>query len=231
MDRSRDEKIDLVASTPFILLHLACLLALRTGMSGAALAVCLAALRYSHVRHHRGIPPLFRPSQPTKPAGRSSSCSPGWGRWRLQKGPLWWAAHHRAAPSLLRHRRGSPFAARCAASGGRTSAGFSAASTTRRTSSSSRTGRAIPNCACWTDYHVGAAGAAGAGDVPLATTARNPRGRPATPRRCNAGLGLLHQHRARSTTARFAVNSLCPRVRQPPLRTRATTAATTSSSP
>jgi len=98
VDRNPNEKIDLLASTPFFLLHLACLCALRTGVSGTALAVCLALYAVRMFAITAGYHRYF--SHRSYKTSRAFQFVLGWlGAMATQKGPLWWAAHHR-----LHHR-------------------------------------------------------------------------------------------------------------------------------
>src|SRR5205823_2854988 len=92
--RNPDDRIDLVASIPFLLLHLACLFALRTGVSGAAVVVCLALYAIRMFAITAGYHRYF--SHRSYKTSRAFQFVLGWlGAMATQKGPLWWAAHHR----------------------------------------------------------------------------------------------------------------------------------------
>jgi stearoyl-CoA desaturase (Delta-9 desaturase) len=87
-------RVDWIASLPFLGVHAACLAALWTGVSGRALAVCLAlyvvrmfgiTAGYHRYFAHRS----YRTSRVFQFVLAWIGCS------ALQKGPLWWAAHHR----------------------------------------------------------------------------------------------------------------------------------------
>ena len=92
--RAGDDRIDWLRATPFIAMHLACLLAFWVGVSPIAVivAVALYAIRmfaltgfYHRYFSHR----TFRTSRAVQFvfALIGASC--------VQRGPLWWAAHHR----------------------------------------------------------------------------------------------------------------------------------------
>ncbi len=87
-------RIDWLRCLPFVLVHLGCLGVVWVGVSGTAVAVCLAAfwLRMFAITafYHRYF------------SHRSYKTSRGWqfvfavlGNSAAQRGPLWWAAHHR----------------------------------------------------------------------------------------------------------------------------------------
>ncbi len=90
----QNEKIDLVASIPFFLVHLVCFAAIWTGVSWQSIAVCIGlyyvrmtilTIAYHRYFSHR----TFKTSrwfQFLLALGATSSA---------QKGVLWWAAHHR----------------------------------------------------------------------------------------------------------------------------------------
>lgn len=89
-----DERLDLLGSVPFLCLHLGCVLSLRTGVSLAALAVCLAlyAIRMFGVTagYHRYF--SHRSYKTSRAFQFILACL---GAMAAQKGPLWWASHHR----------------------------------------------------------------------------------------------------------------------------------------
>jgi stearoyl-CoA desaturase (delta-9 desaturase) len=89
-----EARVDWLRTLPFLFLHLACLLALWTGVSATALWVCgaLYAVRMFAITgfYHRYF------------SHRSFKTSRAWqfvfallGASAVQRGPLWWAAHHR----------------------------------------------------------------------------------------------------------------------------------------
>lgn len=93
-DGARADRIDWLRASPFVVMHLACLGAIWTGVSPVAIgvAVALYALRmfaltafYHRYFSHR----TFRTSRVVQFvfAVIGASC--------VQRGPLWWAAHHR----------------------------------------------------------------------------------------------------------------------------------------
>jgi stearoyl-CoA desaturase (delta-9 desaturase) len=93
--RAPDEVIDWWSSLPFLGLHVACLLAFWTGVSRAALIVCLAlyAIRMFGITggYHRYF------SHRTYKTSRVLQFVLAWiGGMSAQKGPLWWASHHRS---------------------------------------------------------------------------------------------------------------------------------------
>jgi stearoyl-CoA desaturase (delta-9 desaturase) len=78
----------------FLFLHLACLLAFRTGASAAAVAVCLALYVVRMFAITAGFHRLF--SHRSYRTGRLFQFLLAFvGTTSYQKGPLWWAAHHR----------------------------------------------------------------------------------------------------------------------------------------
>ncbi|NUR22389.1 acyl-CoA desaturase [Frateuria sp.] len=94
IEGKRSDRIDLVRTIPFALLHLACLGVLWTGVSpvALALAVALYALRMFALTgfYHRYFSPrTFRTSRAVQ---FTFACI---GAACVQRGPLWWAAHHR----------------------------------------------------------------------------------------------------------------------------------------
>ena len=88
------EKVDWIASIPFLAVHLVCLAALWTGVSWQSVAVCIAlyfsrmvllTMGYHRYFSHRSFK-TNRFFQFLLAFGAQSSA---------QKGALWWAAHHR----------------------------------------------------------------------------------------------------------------------------------------
>jgi stearoyl-CoA desaturase (delta-9 desaturase) len=75
-------------------MHLACLLAFRTGVSAAAVAVCLALYVVRMFAITAGFHRLF--SHRSYRTGRPFQFLLAFvGTTSYQKGPLWWSAHHR----------------------------------------------------------------------------------------------------------------------------------------
>ena len=94
MRRDLDERIDILGSLPFLLMHLACLLVIRTGVSPAAVAVCLVMYGLRMFAITAGYHRYF--SHRSYKTSRAFQFALGWlGAMAAQKGPLWWAAHHR----------------------------------------------------------------------------------------------------------------------------------------
>ncbi len=94
LDPACADRIDWLRALPFVLLHLACLAAISTGVSAVALTVAGAsyAVRMFAITafYHRGFAHrTFRTSRAVQFlfAMIGASCA--------QRGPLWWAAHHR----------------------------------------------------------------------------------------------------------------------------------------
>ncbi len=94
LDKAASQRLDPIRLTLFIALHLACLLALFTGISGTAIVLMLALyfirMFFITAFYHRYF------SHKTYHAGRLMQfimavlgCTAG------QRGPLWWASHHR----------------------------------------------------------------------------------------------------------------------------------------
>jgi len=94
MRRGHDERMEVWGSLPFLLLHLACLLAIWTGVSAVALSVCLVMYGLRMFAITAGYHRYF--SHRSYKTGRVFQFVLGWlGAMAAQKGPLWWAAHHR----------------------------------------------------------------------------------------------------------------------------------------
>src|SRR5215204_15850 len=93
---ARPEQGDLsyVVCTQFLFLHLACLLAFWTGVSAAAVAVCVALYVVRMFAITAGFHRLF--SHRSYRTGRLFQFLLAFvGTTSYQKGPLWWSAHHR----------------------------------------------------------------------------------------------------------------------------------------
>ncbi|MBL8768155.1 MAG: acyl-CoA desaturase [Planctomycetes bacterium] len=89
-----EARVDWLRTLPFLILHLACLLALWTGVSATALWICGA----SYVVRMFAITGFYHRYF----SHRSFKTSRAWqfvfalvGATAVQRGPLWWAAHHR----------------------------------------------------------------------------------------------------------------------------------------
>ena len=94
LERDADERVNWPASIPFFLVHLACLLALVTGVTAKALILCAVlyfgrmwfiTAGYHRYFSHRSYK-TSRWFQLVLAFGGAASA---------QKGPLWWASHHR----------------------------------------------------------------------------------------------------------------------------------------
>jgi stearoyl-CoA desaturase (Delta-9 desaturase) len=92
--RGPDEAIDYRASIPFLAIHAACSLAIWTGVSRAALIVCLALYAIRMFGITAGYHRYF--SHRSYKTSRVFQFVLAWlGGMSAQKGALWWAAHHR----------------------------------------------------------------------------------------------------------------------------------------
>ena len=92
--RAADEKINWLASIPFIGVHLMCLFVLQVGARPRDVLVCLGL----YVLRMWGITAGFHRyfSHRSYKAGRGFQFFLALaGTLAVQKGPLWWAAHHR----------------------------------------------------------------------------------------------------------------------------------------
>ncbi len=89
-----DEKIDLVASLPFIGIHLACLLVIWAGVSWIAVVACAVTMSVRMFAVTAGYHRYF--SHRTYKTSRFFQFVLAvMGTSAVQKGPLWWAALHR----------------------------------------------------------------------------------------------------------------------------------------
>ncbi len=94
MRHDLDERIDFWGSLPFLLMHLACLLAVWTGVCAVAVAVCLVMYGLRMFAITAGYHRYF--SHRSYKTSRAFQFALGLlGTMAGQKGPLWWAAHHR----------------------------------------------------------------------------------------------------------------------------------------
>ncbi len=88
------EKLDYFICAQFLFMHMACLLAIQTGASLVAIAVCLALYVVRMFAITAGFHRLF--SHRTYRTGRIFQFLIAFaGTASYQKGPLWWSAHHR----------------------------------------------------------------------------------------------------------------------------------------
>jgi stearoyl-CoA desaturase (delta-9 desaturase) len=86
--------LDYAVCTQFLFMHLACLLAFWTGVSAAAVAVCLSLYVVRMFAITAGFHRLF--SHRSYRTGRLFQFLLAFaGTAAYQKGPLWWSAHHR----------------------------------------------------------------------------------------------------------------------------------------
>jgi len=89
-----DERFDLLGSLPFVCMHIACLLAVWTGVSAVAVVVCLTLYVVRMFGITAGYHRYF--SHRSYKTSRAFQFVLGFlGAMSAQKGPLWWAAHHR----------------------------------------------------------------------------------------------------------------------------------------
>ena len=94
MERQSDETINWWASTPFILIHLACILVIWAGVSWAAVIALLITYTVRMFAITGGYHRYF--SHRSYKTSRFFQFFLGMlGTSAIQKGPLWWAAHHR----------------------------------------------------------------------------------------------------------------------------------------
>src|SRR5215207_218485 len=92
--RTEQGDLNYAVCTQFLFLHLACLLAFWTGVSAAAVAVCLALYVVRMFAITAGFHRLF--SHRSYRTGRLFQFLLAFvGTTSYQKGPLWWSAHHR----------------------------------------------------------------------------------------------------------------------------------------
>ena len=92
--RPDEDKLDFTVCVQFFLMHVACLLVIWTGISAAAVAVCLALYLVRMFAITAGFHRLF--AHRTYRTGRVFQFLLAFvGTASYQKGPLWWAAHHR----------------------------------------------------------------------------------------------------------------------------------------
>ena len=59
IDRAPDERVNWITSIPFFLIHVLCLLAIVTGVTGEGARPLRGPLLRAHVVHHRRLPPLL----------------------------------------------------------------------------------------------------------------------------------------------------------------------------
>ncbi len=91
---SARHQLDYSVCTQFLLLHLACLLALLTGVSTVAVITCISLYFVRMFAITAGFHRLF--AHRTYQSGRIFQFVMAFvGTTSYQKGPLWWSAHHR----------------------------------------------------------------------------------------------------------------------------------------
>ena len=94
MRHDLDERLDFPGSLPFLCMHLACILPIWTGVSPAAVVVCLILYTVRMFGITAGYHRYF--SHRSYETSRAFQFVLGClGTMAAQKGPLWWAAHHR----------------------------------------------------------------------------------------------------------------------------------------
>ena len=92
--RPQEERIDWLRSSPFLLIHLACLAVFCVGISPVAVAACIALYAARMFGVTAGYHRYF--SHRSFKTSRAFQFVLGWlGAAATQKGPLWWAANHR----------------------------------------------------------------------------------------------------------------------------------------
>ncbi len=89
-----DEKIDWFGSIPFFGVHVVGILAFLTGISWAAIAMCLF-MYYARMFAITGIYHRYFSHRSYKTSRFFQFIMALWGTSCGQQGPLWWAAHHR----------------------------------------------------------------------------------------------------------------------------------------
>jgi stearoyl-CoA desaturase (Delta-9 desaturase) len=92
--RTAPDKLDYSICAQFLFMHVACLLAIWTGVSAVAVSVCLALYIVRMFAITAGFHRLF--AHRTYKTGRVFQFLMAFvGTASYQKGPLWWASHHR----------------------------------------------------------------------------------------------------------------------------------------
>jgi stearoyl-CoA desaturase (Delta-9 desaturase) len=89
-----DEKIDWAGSIPFFSVHVIGILAIFTGISWPAIAMCLF-MYYARMFAITGIYHRYFSHRTYKTSRFFQFIMAVWGTSCAQQGPLWWAAHHR----------------------------------------------------------------------------------------------------------------------------------------
>ncbi len=91
---TRDEQIDWIGTIPFALVHLVGILAIFTGISWAAVGMCLF-MYYARMFAITGAYHRYFSHRTYKTSRFFQFVLAWWGASCAQQGPLWWAAHHR----------------------------------------------------------------------------------------------------------------------------------------
>jgi len=91
---TRDEQIDWIGTIPFALVHLVGVLAIFTGISWAAVGMCLF-MYYARMFAITGAYHRYFSHRTYKTSRFFQFVLAWWGASCAQQGPLWWAAHHR----------------------------------------------------------------------------------------------------------------------------------------
>src|SRR5580692_11242889 len=89
-----DEKIDWAGSIPFFSVHVIGILAIFTGISWPAIAMCLF-MYYARMFAITGIYHRYFSHRTYKTSRFFQFIMAWWGASCAQQGPLWWAADHR----------------------------------------------------------------------------------------------------------------------------------------
>ena len=93
-EKKKNDRINLVKSTPFFLVHLLCFTAIFTGVSWEAVGLCLGCYFVRMFGITAGYHRYF--SHRSYQTSRAFQFFLAWlGCSAVQKGPLWWASHHR----------------------------------------------------------------------------------------------------------------------------------------
>ena len=93
-DHPEADRIDWVRTTPFILMHAACLFVFVVGWSPVALLVCVA-LYFLRMFAITGFYHRYFSHKSFKTSRVAQFLMGVMGASAVQRGPIWWAAHHR----------------------------------------------------------------------------------------------------------------------------------------
>lgn len=91
---AKDEQIDWAGAIPFMLVHVVGVLAIFTGISWAAIAMCIF-MYYARMFAITGSYHRYFSHRTYKTTRFFQFVLAFWGASSAQQGPLWWAAHHR----------------------------------------------------------------------------------------------------------------------------------------